>query len=207
MRHVIERHKYTLAIGLPIVILLASTTLSFSRNNEILDLDASDRFLAVGATTTIDVLVTSTIPINAVGGSVILPEELNVMNVSTEDTVVDLWTHEPEHVEGMSVIDFSGGIITKDGFSGSGTLFSFEVEATKSGRASLIFDGAQILAHDGQGTNVLDEGRPATLLIRSEGLGLVSRKLFSNYNPAYDFNSDGKVSFADLFILVSLLNE
>ena len=222
MRHVIRRHKYKLAIGIPIVVLIAST-IGFSSTADMLGFQPAKRFLAVGATTTVSVTVSTKTPINAVGGTVVLPEELKLLDSSVDETIINLWTIEPKAQEGDTSIEFSGGIISPDGFVGDGTVLHFTVEALGPGTGEILFAEPEILAHDGRGTNVLQREQTLRFVIRPENepspdlnqdnrvsvvdVALVSRKLFGKYDRDYDLNLDGKVTLADIILLIQKLGK
>lgn len=210
-------HKYKIAFGLPIAVLLAST-IGFSGPKEALDFLPSKNYIAVGATTSVSVRAYSKEPVNVIGGTVILPPELRVISVNGDDSIIDLWTKEPVVSHDTSFIEFAGGIISKEGFTGSGELFRFEVEAIKKGKAELLFEDATILAHDGKASETLDETKETTFYIRDTNVPspdlnrdnritildvtIISAKLFGAYDPLYDFNLDGRVTVADILLLI-----
>ena len=220
IRHVIQQHKYKITLGLPIVALLAST-LSFAGPGESLLFKPHERFLALGATTTVQVVVKTQEPINVVSGTVLVPSEITVTNVTTDDTIIDLWTQEPELQPGTSIIEFAGGIISTTGFTGKGNIFSFDVQAKEKGHAELLFENATVLAHDGKGTETLDKTKSISFIIRPKqlpspdinkdndvsvgDLASMLRKLWGAYDPMYDLNNDGEVSIADVLILIKSL--
>ncbi len=203
-------------IGFPIVALIASA-IGFSQSRDMLTFVPAERFLEVGATTSVTVMVQSSVPINVVGGSVVMPPEIAITSFSTNNSIVDLWTAEPQ-VGTVSQVDFSGGIIALGGFTGTGELFSFVIEARETGTAELLLEDPQILAHDGAGTSVFERSVPLTLVIREAGtpspdltnsnsvtiadLGILTTRLFTPYDTRYDLNGDGRVSTADLLVLM-----
>lgn len=221
MRHVIFRHRYTILIGAPIVVMLA-TSLGFTTQFDTLTLEPSQRFIAVGATTSIAVSITTTEPVNVIGGEITLSEELRVISIDTTETIVDLWSDEPA-ARAPRVITFSGGIIPTEagGFEGSGTLFQFTVAAAKAGSGRIEFTQAEVLAHDGRGTNVLDRRVPLRLVVHPSSrpspdldaddrvslldVGMISRRIFTSYDPRYDLNTDGRISFSDVLLVMRYL--
>lgn len=216
MRHVIERHKVKILIGFPLFILIASS-LGFAESGETFVLKPENVYLEVGSTTAVDVVVDSNEPINVVGGTIVLPPELTLVDVSLENTVVDLWTKEPTFQDDATSIPFAGGIIRPGGFTGDGVIVSFTVEAREAGAAEILLNRPEVKAHDGEGTEVLRENIPITISIREEGqpspdlnqdnrvsvrdLGILSTKLFTSYDPIYDFNDDKRISIGDILIL------
>lgn len=223
VRHHLARHKYKLAVGVPVVVLLASS-LSLARSSEEVCLVPEDnRFVEVGETVTVQVLLNAQTPINVVAGTVVAPSDMvTVEGIDTTDSVVDLWTQEPTIEDGSSV-SFEGGIISENGFEGSGIVLSLVVRPTQPGKAQFLLENPQLLAHDGQGTDVACSAHPITLSIREtdypspdingdkrvtiSDLGLVSLRVFRTYERQYDLNLDGKISMSDLAILFSSVVE
>ena len=219
MRHVLFTHRYKIIFGLPVVVLLAST-LGFTLSGKApLVLSPEERFLSVGATTSVTVALDADVPVNVVGGSVILPDGLSLVSLDTSRSLVDLWAQEPS-AQSSKIISFGGGMI--GGFQGSGEVFSLVVRADKEGTAELLLADPQLLAHDGKGTNLVTASEPLVLEIRRPDapspdvdednritildIGKVSRALFGPYDPRYDLNTDGRISLADVFALLRRLS-
>lgn len=218
MRHVIRRHRYKLAFGLPMMLLLAST-LSFLRTGEELVLaPEAGTHLAVGEQAVIHVIADSDTPINAIGGTIALPPHVRLLEVTTQQSLIDLWTTKPSIDEAATSISFAGGIVDQGGFVGNGIIFTFTVEALEEGEAPIVFDDAQMLAHDGRGTDVLSDTYELTFAVRGADFpppdvngdnkvtitdfGIVSARLFGKYESRYDLNNDGKITIGDLMIVL-----
>jgi len=95
-------------------------------------------------------------PMNAVSGTIIFPNDiLEVVEISRDDSVVSIWLQEPEWSNQAGTINFEGFVLNP-GFQGSaGEVFTISFKVKGSGEATVDFTSGSILAHDGQGTNLL----------------------------------------------------
>jgi len=216
IRHHLKKHRTKIAITLPIAFLLASS-LTLVRDHEEIYLTSEDsRYVEVGEQVTIQVLAKADEPINVIGANIHVPSDMATINaISREDSIIDLWTQEPSATDGT--IAFSGGIITDNGYTGDGTLFSFVVTPTTEGTIEITFEDPQMLAHDGTGVNVEFEDNSLTLTVRPQehpspdvngdktvnlyDFGIVSVRIFMAYERSYDLNMDGKINLTDIGIL------
>lgn len=146
-----------LAFFLPAAPASAATTLSFS--------PASGSY-AVGKTFTVSLVVNAGQAINAAEATVRFPKEtLEVASVSKSSSRFTLWAVEPSFANGAGTVTFSGGL-PSPGFTGSGgKILSVTFRAKAAGTARLTLSGAQVLANDGEGTNVLSSSGTATYTI------------------------------------------
>ncbi len=220
LRYHIKRHKYKIVIGLPIAVLLASS-LSFLRDPQDVCIVPDDsRYVAVGEDVTLHVMADADEPVNVIGGDVSYPPDLLVVDsISRDASIIDLWSEEPSAEGGR--IRFSGGIVSDGGFIGNAVVLTLHVRPIAPGQARLAFDDVHMLAHDGTGMEVSCSGDPLTLTIRAADLpspdvngdhhvnlldfGLVSARLFLAYSSQYDLNNDGRITLADLGIVLSNL--
>lgn len=220
MQHVLYTHRYKILAGVPIIILVAST-MGFATSFDSMSFSPEEKYLAEGATTSVSVVVEATAPANVIGGSILLPDTLDVLSIDTSSSIVDLWTVEPMQ-SNTKIIQFGGGIISQSGFTGEGEIFSFVVQANATGDAEILFENPQILAHDGNGTNIIDRNVPLRFVIREDGqpspdinhdnkvnvldIGLISKKLFGAYDLSYDMNLDGVITIGDILFLIRRLS-
>lgn len=83
-------------------------------------------------------------------------EEIEVKEVSFENSIFDIWPSEPFYSNEEGFISFGGGLPTP-GFNGSsGTILTIFFEAKKEGQAAVNFSQARVLADDGLGTDILE---------------------------------------------------
>ena len=94
----------------------------------------------------VSVKITTDVPINAWEGSVTIPETLNIGNIITAGSIVEIWQTIPR-AEGKNIV-FTGG--NPNGFSGDGVLFKFIV-GRGNGTFTFSKDTVAYL-NDGQGT-------------------------------------------------------
>jgi hypothetical protein len=215
----LKRHRYKVVVGLPIIVLLASS-LSFMRSpEEICIVPEDNRFVAVGETVTLHVIADTEKPINVIGATIVLPEEsLSLESISREGSIIDLWSEEPVLTED-SRIHFSGGIINPSGFLGNGIVLTLVVRPRTEGHTTITFEEVHMLAHDGTGMEVACGNNPVTLSVRATekpspdlnednvvnifDFGIISSRLFFTYKKEYDLNQDGKITLADIGIVIS----
>ncbi len=216
--HQLLRHRYTLAVGLPVIVLLA-TSLSFIRSPYDVYLVPEDgRFVAVGEQVTLQVNLASKQPINVVSGTIAVPmDKFVVERIAYDGSIIDLWAEEPVLKDGE--LRFAGGVVSPTGFTGSGTLFTLTLRPLEQGKASVLWGEAHVLAHDGQGTELTSKKSPIILSVREASapspdingdaqvnlidFGIVSSRLFLAYEAQYDLDQDGKITLADLAIIIS----
>lgn len=93
------------------------------------------------------------------------PELLEVKQVSKAGSIFSLWPNDPTFSNSRGTISFSGGV-PNPGFIGSaGRIVTVTFLAQRSGKVTLAITGAQVLANDGQGTNIFGSASGATVTI------------------------------------------
>lgn len=110
-----------------------------------------------GKTFTVRVYVSSIAQsINAVSGVVSYPQDkLQVVSVSKTDSILTLWTEEPNFSNGTGKVNFEG-VVPNPGFIGSGgSIITINFKVIGQGPAAIKFDSGSVLANDGSGTNIL----------------------------------------------------
>jgi len=92
---------------------------------------------------------------NAVGGAVFFPtNQLEIVSISKVGSIISLWAQEPSFSNAAGTVNFDG--IALNGWSGqAGNILTITFRAKTVGAANLNFSSGMILAHDGQGTNIL----------------------------------------------------
>ncbi len=106
-----------------------------------------------GERVTVRVLVTSNnVPFNAVSGVVAFPTSLfSVESVSKKNSVLNFWVTEPSINGGLVKFE---GIALGGSTASSGTVVSVTLRAVKKGEGQISFKSGQILANDGEGTDI-----------------------------------------------------
>ncbi|MFA6585591.1 MAG: cohesin domain-containing protein [Candidatus Paceibacterota bacterium] len=117
-----------------------------------LSLSPSTGIFETGERVAVKVLVTSNnVPFNAVSGILSFPSIFSVESVSKTNSALNFWVTEPT-ISGGSV-KFEG--IALGGFTGStGNVVTINLRATKVGEGQVSFKSGQILANDGDGTDI-----------------------------------------------------
>src|SRR5665811_2162380 len=99
----------------------------------------------------VDVLLTSTMPVNAFSGTLSYSKTLEPVAISDGNSIINLWITHPTVPATGAPISFAG--VTPGGFSGDGgILFSVIFRATAAGTASVALGSIQILRNDGKGS-------------------------------------------------------
>lgn len=105
---------------------------------------------------------------NAAQGVIEFPaDKLEVISLSTANSVVTLWVQQPSFSNRDGVIDFQG-VAVNPGFQGSaGEILTIKFRAKAKGSAAVTFASGSVLANDGKGTNILTALKPAVFTVTS----------------------------------------
>lgn len=120
----------------------------------------------VGDKVTVQVIVSSDTPINAVSGIVSFPNSIfSIDSISKAGSILNFWVSEPSFSQSAGTFQFEG--VTLGGFAGGGTknVVTATLRAVKPGSGVIAFKSGQILANDGQGTDVTNNLISATLTV------------------------------------------
>lgn len=81
--------------------------------------------------------------------------KLEVVSISKTGSIFSLWVEEPNFSNISGSINFSG-VVFNPGFTGdNGRVLNINFKVKSSGIGSLVFKEGQVLANDGQGTNII----------------------------------------------------
>lgn len=165
----------------------------------------------------VTVNVNTNIEVNAVEGKIYFPvDKLEVIGLSKEESIFELWVVEPFYSNSDGTIRFAGGLPTP-GFEGSeGKILTITFRPKKEGRADIKFEEGLVLANDGKGTDILKELKDASFTLIGPNNSDLNNDTYVNIcdlsillanwdvpeNPKADINKDGKVDIADLSILI-----
>ena len=148
--------------------------------------------------------------VNVVASSVHFPPEiLDVVSISSEESILKLWVTEVNFSNRKGVVEFEGGLFN-GGFSGKGNIIDIRFMAKAEGEAIVTAQNSTVLAHDGLGTVLDVESGRAEYVIRtpapvssfpifgSPRIPIFSQdRLRGDINP-YDINEDGRVDIFDV---------
>lgn len=194
-----------------VVTLLASSAVTFNQGQTSLFMSPQGPTrIAPGETTAFDIMLSTTIPINAMSATLAFPPDLlEVVSISKERSFLDLWTEETAIREDLGEVHWSGGTYRKGGITGTTTALTLRIKAKRAGLARVYFKEAEVLESDGYGTEVETVDTPftfeiATPVVAGGGGGGAAPTAISK-QPSMDFSGDGKIGIADLSILVMRL--
>ncbi len=130
-----------------------------------LSISPSSGSYEVGDRITVRVQVSGNESINAVSGDLNFSSSLlSVESVSKSGSILNFWVSEPTFSNGASDIKFEG--VSLGGFQGgTGNVLTISFRAKSVGTGKISFDLGQILANDGQGTNILQGMSGASFVI------------------------------------------
>ena len=193
--------------GQDVIALLAAATSSIQNDSTVIFFSPSNNnSIRVGEVLAVDVNVNTATFINAVGVTILFPQDLvEVVGISKEKSFLDLWTEETKISEESGEVHFSGGTLREGGLGGVGTALTVTLRAKKSGDVVLSFSDVEIFKHDGLGEtlpitqraltfSIIDAPSPASAAPRNVAVEI------QNSHPA-DFNENGPASLLDMSIL------
>jgi hypothetical protein len=131
-----------------------------------LTVSPSSGSFSVGDTVTVRIVLSSpSQSANAVSGLVsVSPSIFSIQSVSKASSVLNFWVKEPAISAGT--VKFEG--IALSGFTGlAGTVVSINLRAIKAGTGQVLFTSGQILANDGQGTDITTNLNGGNFIIKA----------------------------------------
>lgn len=138
-------------IGIFVAILF--TVLPYVASAATLSVLPANGTFTVGDRVSVQILVSSSVAVNAVSGTVTFPQMFSIESVSKGASVLNFWVSEPSFSTAGRSVQFEG--VALGGFSGgTGNVVTVTLKATREGSGSAVFSSGQILANDGQGTDV-----------------------------------------------------
>jgi len=152
----------TLLIGIPSFVQAATLSVT----------PASGTY-SIGERATIRVVVSGETPLNAITGTLSFPADLfAIESVSKSSSILNFWIAEPSFSKQSGVVQFEG--VALSGFQGgSGTVLTVNARAIKTGSGNITFKSGQILANDGQGTDITSGLQGGVYVIESAPVRVV----------------------------------
>jgi hypothetical protein len=154
----VSLHSFLQTRKVGIVYLLALVTFFFSplfARAATLDVSPANGSVAVGQTITVRVNVSTNQAMNGVSGTLSFPSDLlSADYVSKSGSVLTLWVQDPVISNAAGNVTWSG-VVPNPGFTGTGQTISIQLRAKKIGTANLSLASSEVLANDGNGTNIL----------------------------------------------------
>lgn len=131
-----------------------------------LSITPSSATFEVGDQVTLQVIVSSNAPLNAVSASLSIPQSIfSIESVSKVGSILNFWVTEPNFSKASGIAKFEG--VTLGGFTGStGTVVTIRLRAIKEGTGTINFQSGQVLANDGEGTDITQSLIQATYTVK-----------------------------------------
>lgn len=132
-----------------------------------LSFSPSTASVSTGDHLVVKVLVNSkNISINAVSGVLSIPENIfTIESVTKSASVLNFWVTEPVISKNTNTIKFEGVVL--GGYNGSsGTVLTINLKAVNEGEGRLVFKSGQILANDGQGTDITESMGESVIMVK-----------------------------------------
>ena len=133
----------------------------------ILSISPASGTFEVGDRVTVKIMVSSNVPINAISvGASFSTSIFTIESVSKAGSLLDFWVSEPNFSQGAGTLHFEG--VTLGGFKGgTATVLTATLKAAKIGSGTVIFTSGQVLANDGQGTDITSGLKGATFSVEA----------------------------------------
>lgn len=129
----------------------------------------AEQSVSVGQTFTLTAYVSSPDQaMNAASGDIsFTSDKLQVLSISKENSVMNLWIRDPSFTNSISGGNvYFEGVVLNPGFVGTaGNLIAVTFQAVEAGNASISFSSGAVLANDGNGTNILNSTQGDTVTI------------------------------------------
>ena len=173
----------------PIAFLFFAVAFSVQAEGASLFLFPGSESFIVGDSFSVELKIdTAGFPINAAQTKIYFPpDNMEVINISKDNSVFTIWPEEPNFSNLTGEISLIGGL-PHPAFNGKGNVITINFKAKKEGKVLLSFDESNVLADDGQGTNILVFIKDAKYFIyQPEKIGLEATTalplIFSSTHP------------------------
>lgn len=166
-----------------------------------------------GADIVVHVVVESATPVNAFAGELRFDStQLEVARIDYNNSIADLWAEEPWYKNGAGSIGFAGGSTRRGGFTGSGNIITVTFRSKGAGVSAVEIIRAQILKHDGLGTDTtVAPPIDALFTVTAEVAPVVDEShrttqvVVASQDKNLDLSGDGKQSLADVSVFLQYL--
>lgn len=150
------------------LVLCASLQITYAAN---LTLSPTSVTTNVGKTFSIDLMVSDNIEaINAVASLISFPKDaIKVVSVSKKDSFISLWAEEPTFSNDDGTISLEGVALNPGFNKAKGKVLTISFKAVQAGNISITIKNGQVLANDGNATDVLKTTGVAFIYINEEG--------------------------------------
>lgn len=171
-----SRKQVNSAVFLALIVLILGLTLSLNRqtkadtSGKLYFLPATGSF-EVGKTFSVKLMVESDVTsFNLVDANLSFSNAtLQVVSLSKDGSIMKLWLNDPAFSNSEGTISVAGGI-PNPGYIGIGRVIIINFKTKAAGNGWIKTSFGQILANDGQGTNILSSSGQVNFTIYSTGL-------------------------------------
>jgi len=196
--------KYMFPLVFGIAALLGAAVINTSESSYI-KLTPSDSLVQNGKTFSIEVYANAHVPVNAIDLEIAFsPNDVEIISVDKGQSVLTIWKEDP--IITKNTIKISGGTFRR-GFMGEHLVATIKAKAKYNGETEFLVNNAQLLAGDGQGTEVavsdVDTNSRTSFYIydQNQDPDRISAEITVRINE--DINGDGKITLADISAFLS----
>lgn len=120
----------------------------------------------VGERVSIRIIATSDVLFNAISGDILFPTSIfSIESVSKTSSILNFWVTEPTVLKNVGTVKFEG--VSLGGFQGNtGTVITVTLRANNVGTGKISIRAGQILANDGQGTDITGDLLGGTYVVK-----------------------------------------
>lgn len=113
------------------------------------------------------VVSSSEASLNAISAALLFPPSIfSVQSISKAGSILNFWAAEPTFSSGSGIVQFEG--VALSGFQGNGgTVITVVLRALNVGSGAVSFQSGQVLANDGQGTDITSNLTGGTFQIQA----------------------------------------
>lgn len=135
-----------------------------------LSITPSNATYEIGDQVTLQVVASSDAQLNAIASTISFPKQLfSIESVSKTNSILNFWAAEPSFSRSANTVNFEG--VSLSGFQGNaGNVLTIRLKALATGTGKISFQSGQILANDGQGTDITGALNGATLTVKEAKL-------------------------------------
>ena len=135
---------------------------------------------------TIRIIATGGVPFNAISGDVLFPTSIfSIESVSKSTSVLNFWVTEPTFLKSIGSVRFEG--VALGGFQGTtGTAVTVNLRAVGVGSDKVYFRSGQILANDGEGTDITGDLIGANFSVKEAAVKVPEKEKIIVPNPVVE---------------------
>lgn len=163
----LKKYKFFLSLFLSIIVLCGLSESVFAAN---ITLSPSSVSTKVGKTFSLDIMLSNNSDtINAVSAKLVFPSsDLEVVSLSKTGSFINLWAEEPIFSNKDGTISLEGVALNPGFNKSSGKVLTILFKTKQAGNVTVTVKDGQVLANDGNATDVLKTTGAAFIYINEE---------------------------------------